>query len=108
MPTYRYRCAECGTEFEQWQSFDERPLITHGDCGGKLTKVFSTPGIVLKGSGFYRTDSRNGSASPAERRETSAAGSSKVPDKEPATSDSSSSDDSKGDTPAGAKGSTKS
>jgi len=62
MPTYRYRCAKCGDELEQWQSFSDAPLTRHAECGGRLAKVLSTPGIVLKGSGFYRTDSRNGSS----------------------------------------------
>jgi putative FmdB family regulatory protein len=60
MPTYRYRCAKCGEELEVWQSFDEKPKTRHsGGCGGKLTKVLSPAGIVLKGSGFYKTDSRS-------------------------------------------------
>jgi putative FmdB family regulatory protein len=59
MPTYRYRCAKCGEELEVWQSFDEKPKTRHaGGCGGKLTKVLSPAGIVLKGSGFYKTDNR--------------------------------------------------
>ena len=62
MPTYRYRCAKCSDELEKWQSFSDEPLVKHRGCGGKLAKVLTTPGIVLKGSGFYRTDSRNGSS----------------------------------------------
>ena len=63
MPTYRYRCAKCGDETEIWQSFDEKPKTRHnGGCGGKLQKVMSPAGIVLKGSGFYKTDSRAGTA----------------------------------------------
>jgi putative FmdB family regulatory protein len=59
MPTYRYRCAKCGDEMEIWQSFDEKPKTRHnGGCGGKLQKVMSPAGIVLKGSGFYKTDNR--------------------------------------------------
>lgn len=73
MPTYRYRCAKCGDELEEWQSFADAPLTRHRQCGGKLAKVLSTPGIVLKGSGFYRTDSRNGSSkrSPEKADDTS-------------------------------------
>ena len=60
MPTYRYRCAKCGDEMELWQSFDEKPKTRHtGGCGGKLQKVMSPAGIVLKGSGFYKTDNRS-------------------------------------------------
>ena len=66
MPTYRYRCAKCADELEVWQSFSDKPLSRHnGGCGGKLAKVMSPAGIVLKGSGFYKTDNRksNGSRS---------------------------------------------
>lgn len=64
MPTYRYRCAKCGEEQEVWQSFDEKPKTRHnGGCGGKLAKVMSPAGIVLKGSGFYKTDNRSSSKS---------------------------------------------
>lgn len=64
MPTYRYRCAKCGEEVEKWQSFTDKPLSRHnGGCGGKLAKVLSPAGIVLKGSGFYKTDNRSSSGS---------------------------------------------
>ena len=59
MPTYEYRCAKCGDELEVFQTFAEKPLTRHQSCGGKLAKVFSPAGIVLKGSGFYKTDNRN-------------------------------------------------
>ena len=60
MPTYRYRCGECGEEFEVWQSIKDDSLPTHdGGCGGPLVKVLTPAGIVLKGSGFYRNDSRS-------------------------------------------------
>jgi putative FmdB family regulatory protein len=64
MPTYRYRCESCGDDFEVWQSITDDALTTHdasagdGSCGGHLVKVLSAAGIVLKGSGFYKTDSR--------------------------------------------------
>ena len=61
MPTYDYRCAKCGEDLEVYQSFSEAPLTKHAACGGKLTKVFSPVGIVLKGSGFYKTDNRSAS-----------------------------------------------
>ena len=68
MPTYRYRCAKCGDEVEIWQSFDEKPKTRHaGGCGGKLTKVLSPAGIVLKGSGFYKTDSRSSAGANGKR-----------------------------------------
>ena len=65
MPTYQYVCTECGGQLEAVQKFTDEPLTVHDDCGGRLRKIFSPVGIVFKGSGFYRTDSRSGSASPA-------------------------------------------
>ncbi len=61
MPTYVYECEKCGDEFELYQSFSDDPLKKHPGCGGKVAKVFQPVGIVLKGSGFYKNDSRNGS-----------------------------------------------
>jgi len=58
MPTYHYRCAECGEDFQLWQSIHDDALSRHPGCGGTVTRVFAPAGIVLKGSGFYRTDSR--------------------------------------------------
>ena len=63
MPTYQYACTECADELEVVQRFSDDALTICGACGGKLRKVFSPVGIVFKGSGFYRTDSRNGSVS---------------------------------------------
>ena len=60
MPTYVYECAKCGDEFELYQSFSDDPLKKHPECGGKVAKVFQPVGIVLKGSGFYKNDSRSG------------------------------------------------
>ena len=75
MPTYQYRCTECGGELEAVQKFTDEPLTVHDDCGGRLRKVFSPVGIVFKGSGFYRTDSRKGSTA-SEPAGSSASGSS--------------------------------
>src|SRR5580692_663905 len=58
VPTYQYRCTECGGQLEAVQKFTDEALTVHEDCGGRLRKVFSPVGIVFKGSGFYRTDSR--------------------------------------------------
>lgn len=63
MPTYEYRCARCEELIEVYQSFSDAPLTKHSGCGGKLTKVLSPAGIVLKGSGFYKTDNRGKSSS---------------------------------------------
>jgi putative FmdB family regulatory protein len=63
VPTYQYVCTDCGGQLEVVQKFSDDALTQHDACGGKLRKVFSPVGIVFKGSGFYRTDSRNGSGS---------------------------------------------
>lgn len=63
MPTYAYRCKECGHEFDIHQSFSDAPLTTCEECGGQLRKLFNSVGVTFKGSGFYRTDSRSGSSS---------------------------------------------
>ena len=58
MPTYAYRCADCGHRFETVQSFTDEALTVCPVCNGVLRKVFNAVGVVFKGSGFYRTDSR--------------------------------------------------
>ena len=63
MPTYQYRCTECGEDLEAVQKFSDPALTTCPTCNGRLRKVFNAVGVVFKGSGFYRTDSRNGSKS---------------------------------------------
>jgi putative FmdB family regulatory protein len=63
VPTYQYVCTECGGQLEAVQRFTDDPLTVHDDCGGQLRKVFSPVGIVFKGSGFYKTDSRSGGSS---------------------------------------------
>ena len=92
MPTYRYRCAKCGEDIEIWQSFDEKPKTRHaGGCGGKLTKVLSPAGIVLKGSGFYKTDNRSSRSGGSKRSSTSDSTSSSSSDSSSSTSSDSSS-----------------
>lgn len=81
MPTYQYTCTDCGEPVEAVQKFTDAPLTVCAACGGRLRKVFSPVGIVFKGSGFYRTDSRNGSSASAPAAK----------DKEKVSSDSSSS-----------------
>ena len=63
MPTYQYACTACDERLEVVQKFTDDPLTTCDVCGGSLRKVYSPVGIVFKGSGFYRNDSRNGSGS---------------------------------------------
>ena len=86
MPTYQYTCTECGEPLETVQKFSDEPLTVCPACGGRLRKVFSPVGIVFKGSGFYRTDSRKSA--------TAAAPATKDKDKSPAESSSSSTSDS--------------
>ncbi|MDX3757684.1 FmdB family zinc ribbon protein [Streptomyces mirabilis] len=87
MPTYQYQCTECGEGLEAVQKFTDDALTECPNCGGRLKKVFSAVGIVFKGSGFYRNDSRgsSSSSSPASKPSTSSTPSS-------STSSSSSSD----------------
>jgi putative FmdB family regulatory protein len=66
MPTYQYRCTECGEDLEAVQKFTDPALTTCPTCGGQLRKVFNAVGVVFKGSGFYRTDSRNASKSDSD------------------------------------------
>ncbi|MEV5874392.1 FmdB family zinc ribbon protein [Streptomyces sp. NPDC052101] len=69
MPTYQYQCTECGEGLEAVQKFTDDALTECPSCSGRLKKVFSAVGIVFKGSGFYRNDSRGStsSSSPASK-----------------------------------------
>ncbi len=70
MPTYQYACTECDHAFEQVQSFADDALTECPQCHGRLRKLFNAVGVVFKGSGFYRTDSRAGASSEtAEKSE---------------------------------------
>lgn len=59
MPTYMYKCADCGHRFEDVQGFHDDPHDTCPDCGGQVRRVIGNVGVTFKGSGFYRTDSRD-------------------------------------------------
>ncbi len=89
MPTYEYACTECGERLEVVQRFSDDPLTVCPACSGSLRKLFSAVGIVFKGSGFYRTDSRNGSV-PAGSKEnaSSESGGDSAKPESPSTSDS--------------------
>jgi putative FmdB family regulatory protein len=63
VPTYQYACTECGHAFEQFQSFSDDALTECPECSGRLRKLFNAVGVVFKGSGFYRNDSRDASTS---------------------------------------------
>ena len=65
MPTYEYRCKDCGEQLEVVQSFADDPLTDCPNCGGNLKKVFNSVGISFKGSGFYKNDSRPSSSTPS-------------------------------------------
>ncbi len=96
MPTYSYACTECGNRFDAVQAFSDDSLTSCPKCSGRLRKLFGSVGVVFKGSGFYRTDSReaakstiNGSSSSSESAASSSSSSEKSSDK---SSDKSSSD----------------
>ena len=72
MPTYPYACTECGHGFEVVQPFTDDALTECPQCQGRLRKVFSSVGIVFKGSGFYRNDSREKANSTAAKADTAA------------------------------------
>jgi putative FmdB family regulatory protein len=58
MPTYQYECSDCGHQFELFQSFAEAPITICPQCKGEVKKVYSNIGVVFKGTGFYKNDSR--------------------------------------------------
>ncbi|MEU0402099.1 FmdB family zinc ribbon protein [Streptomyces sp. NPDC006197] len=97
MPTYQYQCTECGEGLEAVQKFTDDALTVCPSCQGRLKKVFSAVGIVFKGSGFYRNDSRgsSSSSSPASSKpsttSSSSTSSSSSSDSKPAASTASSS-----------------
>ena len=95
MPTYQYACTACGNQLEVVQSLTDEPLTQCPACEGRLRKLFSSVGVVFKGSGFYRTDSRNGADKGADK------GAEKGADKkEPAAAPASTSTEKAGSKPA--------
>uniref|UniRef100_UPI0031D66F73 FmdB family zinc ribbon protein n=1 Tax=Streptomyces hawaiiensis TaxID=67305 RepID=UPI0031D66F73 len=93
MPTYQYQCIECGEGLEAVQKFTDDALTECPSCKGRLKKVFSAVGIVFKGSGFYRNDSRgsSSSSSPAAKSSSSSSSGSSSSDSGSSSSASSSS-----------------
>ncbi len=76
MPTYSYACTECGHRFDKVQAFTDDALTTCEQCSGRLRKLFNSVGVVFKGSGFYRTDSRaDGKKSNGSGSESNGSGS---------------------------------
>jgi putative FmdB family regulatory protein len=88
VPTYSYACTACDNKFDIVQSFSDASLTECPECSGKLRKLFNSVGIVFKGSGFYRTDSRSGSTASESAKSDSKSSTS---ESAPAASSSSSS-----------------
>ncbi|HKP40616.1 FmdB family zinc ribbon protein [Mycobacterium sp.] len=108
MPTYSYACTECGNRFDAVQAFSDAALTNCPQCSGRLRKLFGNVGVVFKGSGFYRTDSRepaksssNGSSSSSESTSSSSSSSSSS-EKSSSTSSNGSSSPSTSSAPAAA------
>ncbi|AOP45400.1 FmdB family zinc ribbon protein [Streptomyces lydicus] len=97
MPTYQYQCTECGEGLEAVQKFTDDALTECPACQGRLKKVFSAVGIVFKGSGFYRNDSRGSSSSSSPAKSSTTSGGSSSSD---SAGSSSSSSDTKSSAPA--------
>ncbi|MEU5753245.1 FmdB family zinc ribbon protein [Streptomyces sp. NPDC047829] len=95
MPTYQYQCTECGEGLEAVQKFTDDALTECPNCQGRLKKVFSAVGIVFKGSGFYRNDSR-GSSSSSSPSSSSKSGTSSTSSSSSSSSSSSDSGSSSG------------
>ena len=101
MPTYQYACTECGHAFDQFQSFSDDALTECPECQGRLRKVFNAVGVVFKGSGFYRNDSR-------DKKSSALASDGKTESKSDSTSDSGTSSDTKSETKSEKKSDTSS
>ena len=91
MPTYSYACTECGHRFDAVQAFTDNTLEVCPRCSGRLRKLFGSVGVVFKGSGFYRTDSRAGSVSRSSNGEKKSGGDKKSGGSTESSSDTSSS-----------------
>jgi putative FmdB family regulatory protein len=101
VPTYSYACTECANRFDAVQAFSDDALTTCPQCSGRLRKLFGSVGVVFKGSGFYRTDSRESAKSSAKSSSNGSASSS-----EAGTSSSSSSTDKSSSTSSNGSSST--
>lgn len=91
MPKYQYQCKDCGEALEVQQSFSDDALTVCPNCGGNLRKVFNAVGVVFKGSGFYKTDSRSSSSASSPASASSSASSSSTSESKPAKAESTSS-----------------
>ncbi len=104
MPTYEYACTACGHRLDAVQSFTDDPLTECPECGGALRKVYGAVGIVLKGSGFYKTDSRAAAASNGSGKKVSDTSSSDGAATDSSPKKESSSDNGSSDKGSGDKG----
>ena len=110
MPTYEYRCKDCGEDLEVVQSFTDDALTVCPSCGGTLRKVFGNIGVSFKGSGFYKTDSRSSSGSSKKKSDSTekSESSSSSGSSDSTTKDTSTSTSTKSDTKSETKSDTKS
>ena len=92
MPTYSYACTECGDRFDVVQAFTDDTLTTCEKCAGRLRKLFNSVGVVFKGSGFYRTDSRESSKKVSSSSNSSSTNGSESSEKSGSTEKSGSSE----------------
>ena len=108
MPTYQYACTQCGERLEVVQKFSDEPLTECPACAGTLRKVFSPVGVVFKGSGFYKTDSRTTSKTSSSTSSSSSSDKTETKSSEAATtkSDSGGSGTKSSDKPASGSSST--
>ncbi|MGB5110849.1 MAG: FmdB family zinc ribbon protein [Mycobacterium sp.] len=106
MPTYSYACTECDNRFDEVQAFSDDALTTCPKCNGRLRKLFGKVGVVFKGSGFYRNDSRDSSkSSSTASAATSSDGSSSAGSSSSGSSDTASPSSSSGSSPSGSSSS---
>jgi putative FmdB family regulatory protein len=101
MPTYQYACTECGEQLEVVQKFSDEPLTVCPACQGRLRKVFSAVGVVFKGSGFYKTDSRSPASAASNKSDGSDSKSDGSDSKSSTSADSSSTSSSSATTSSG-------
>jgi putative FmdB family regulatory protein len=103
MPTYSYRCTECGEAFDIQQAFTDDTLTVCPNCGGKLRKLFTAVGVTFNGSGFYRNDSRPVAKSESSSASSTSSGSSGSSEKSSTPSPSAAKTESSSSTGTGAK-----
>ena len=107
MPTYQYACRDCDHSFEAAQSFSDDSLTVCPSCQGRLRKVFNAVGVVFKGSGFYRTDSRSDAKAAAAKSDAGKSDSASTGSSESSTSSESSSGTAKSDSNGSGKSDSK-